>query len=345
MRPKAPFGLQHWRAFRRPFGRPQSHQDARRYYHVASKRFRKRLDELDLSASDQRWSTSHDMYPSHRALYGLDANDASEYLTDAEQAIAGVINGPATPLLRNKVVMHQMLSPLVDMPRIVGLYVNGKRDPHFDEAPSGRLFVKPVDKYRGIGVSAVEARDLSSVVDATLKDHASIFISETVDQHEMLRALSPFSVNTIRIVTVRDPATRVPMPIAAVIRLGTEASAPVDNFGAGGASFDLDMTTGRIGDGVQKAHPSERLRVHPDTGAVVAGVELPFASAVVAKCIWLHSKLPLMDIVGWDMTIRPDGGMLLIEANPTTDVDLLQAHRPLLRDPRTRAFFEHHGVI
>jgi hypothetical protein len=45
------------------------------------------------------------------------------------------------------------------------------------------------------------------------------------------------------------------------------------------------------------------------------------------------------------MTVKPDGELLLIEANPFADVDILQIHRPLLTDTRVRAFFEHHGVI
>jgi hypothetical protein len=35
----------------------------------------------------------------------------------------------------------------------------------------------------------------------------------------------------------------------------------------------------------------------------------------------------------------------MIEANASTDVDLIQIHAPMLEEPRVRRFFEFHGVI
>ena len=345
MKLRYPLGLSDWRAFRRPYARPQTHPQARHYYHVSVKRFRKTLAARHASADDLRWCIAHDMYPTERALYNWADHEPAHFLTDVEQPIIGVIAGRRLPLFRDKVLMQSMLGHLVAMPQIFGLYVNGKPDPAFAQAVSGQVFVKPIDKYRGIGGMTLDAAEVPNAINAALKDHASILVSEVIEQHQMFQSLSPFSVNTVKVITIREPNTRGILPIAAVMRAGTAASSPVDNFGRGGVAFGLDMDTGRIGIGVRKKSPSERLRHHPDTGDVITGRHLPFLGKMIEKSCWLHSQMPLLNFVGWDMTISSDGELLLIEANPHADVDILQAHRPLLGDPRVRAFFEHHGVI
>jgi hypothetical protein len=38
-------------------------------------------------------------------------------------------------------------------------------------------------------------------------------------------------------------------------------------------------------------------------------------------------------------------GPVLIEGNNHSDVNLIQAHRPLLANARVRAFYERHGIL
>jgi hypothetical protein len=38
-------------------------------------------------------------------------------------------------------------------------------------------------------------------------------------------------------------------------------------------------------------------------------------------------------------------GPVLIEGNNKSDVNLIQAHRPLLANARVRAFYERHGLL
>lgn len=286
------------------------------------------------------------MYPVQRTLYDLTNNDAADYVTDVEQIITGHINGTQrTLLLRNKVLMHQIITSLVATPRILRVYIDGKPDPAYQEPLAGALFLKPLDKYRGIGIRSCDAADFPSIIDAALKAQPSLFVAEGVDQHEVLQTISPFSVNTIKVVTIREPNTRAIFPIAATLRVGTKASVPVDNWTQGGVGFGVDMQTGRITAGVTKKEPSRRIRHHPDTGFEIADQTIPFIGDIVAKAVWLHSRLPFLNWAGWDMSMKPSGEPQLIEANPYVDLDFIQAFQPVLRDARVRAFFQHHGVI
>jgi hypothetical protein len=343
---RAPFGLSDWRAFRRPFDRPQTHPQARHFYHKAAKRFRRTLAAQHPSAADWRWCTARDMYPARRALYGAMGDNPADYLTDVEHSITTFINGRERAyVLLNKVLMQQMIGPLAATPRILGLVIDGKPDPAYSGAISGRVFVKPLDGYRGIGITAVDAGDLPAIMDAASRSRASFFISEAVEQHEWMRSLSPFSVNTIKVMTIREPQTRTILPIRAVLRIGTKKSSPVDNWTQGGVAFGLDVETGSIGTGVSKEDMSRRLHAHPDTGAQITDRVIPFISDIVEKCTWVHARMPFLNWAGWDMTMTPGGEPLVIEANPYIDVDVFQTHQPLLTDPRVRTFFEHHGVI
>ena len=46
----------------------------------------------------------------------------------------------------------------------------------------------------------------------------------------------------------------------------------------------------------------------------------------------------------WDIAVLDDG-LVIIEANGWTDFAIFQLKKPLLMDPRIRAFYEYHGVV
>jgi hypothetical protein len=54
--------------------------------------------------------------------------------------------------------------------------------------------------------------------------------------------------------------------------------------------------------------------------------------------------LPYIPYIGWDIIVQEEG-FKIIEGNNHPGLDTLQAHRPLLKDPRVRKFYKAHGVI
>jgi hypothetical protein len=164
-------------------------------------------------------------------------------------------------------------------------------------------------------------------------------------QHPYAADIYPGSVNTIRIVTLQDDAGG--FVAVAVHRFGTSASAPVDNFSRQGAVAPID-NEGKLGRlAVQhKATCTVRLsEKHPDTDAQVSGVQVPNWAAVRNRVLAAHGSLPQVPVIAWDIAIDPVGEPIMIEANASTDVDVVQIHAPLLADDRVRRFYGTHGVI
>jgi D-alanine-D-alanine ligase-like ATP-grasp enzyme len=57
----------------------------------------------------------------------------------------------------------------------------------------------------------------------------------------------------------------------------------------------------------------------------------------------MAAAFPHLPRIGWDVVVTDDGGFVILEINAHAGVETLQVHRPLLRDPRIRRFYEHHG--
>lgn len=54
--------------------------------------------------------------------------------------------------------------------------------------------------------------------------------------------------------------------------------------------------------------------------------------------------MPLLRYIGWNIAITKKG-LYIIEANNSTDVDLLQVHKPLLINEKVRNFYIYHEII
>jgi len=305
------------------------------------------------------------MLPERQSLYELSKHDIGLYLTDVERIMTHGINGRHGIVLRDKFLSYQVLSPHTRVPNIQALYMNGKIDhwePSLDEVlrdgMEASLFIKPVTSAGGGGAEKIRLKQGSVLgkdftqpfeeyITAKLERYPDLFVMSALQQNAFMSDLFPESVNTVRVLTVRDPRTRRPWLARAVVRVGNLKSAPVDNFSRGGIAFGLDTETGKILCGVTKdaASPSTvRMERHPDTGRQIAGLTVPGFDMVKERCVTLHTRMPYINYVGWDICIGPDD-LYVVEANNTTDVDLLQAHGPLLSDPRLRAFYAASDIL
>ena len=129
--------------------------------------------------------------------------------------------------------------------------------------------------------------------------------------------------------------------------MGNEQSAPVDNFSSGGLAAEVDRETGELSAAVHYPYAGQLdwHETHPDTDARIEGVKVPNWSAIREGVLDLAAAFSHTPYIGWDVVVTAEGEFTIIEANNSSDMDILQVHRPLLTDQRTRRFYERRGTV
>ncbi|WP_339104331.1 sugar-transfer associated ATP-grasp domain-containing protein [Haloterrigena salinisoli] len=198
------------------------------------------------------------------------------------------------------------------------------------------------DGYRVNGDRYPESAFRSLVADLD-----EYLVCEFVDQGPFPTALYPATPNTIRLITMYDDELGEPFVAAAIQRIGTTDSAPLDNFTQGGLSAAIDLETGELGPGARPPDGDgvEWHSTHPDTKMAVEGERIPGWQRIRATVLEMADACPFVPYVGWDVIVTDDdGGFTVIEANSYPGLKSIQVHEPLLADDRVRRFYERHGV-
>ena len=160
-----------------------------------------------------------------------------------------------------------------------------------------------------------------------------------VRNHPALAPLAPAGLATLRVVTYRRPSGESGV-IMAGLRMPT-AGQCVDNFAAGGIGAPVDAD-GVLGAAVAKDPGRGTFSRHPDSGARIEGVALPYHAEARELALQAHAAFPWVPTVGWDVVIAPEGPCLL-EANPSWCYELAQIvpGTPLGETPYPAVFLEH----
>jgi hypothetical protein len=157
-----------------------------------------------------------------------------------------------------------------------------------------------------------------------LSRERSYVVQPRLANHPDLADLNNGALATVRIITIRDEVGRSEATDA-VFRMAIGGNHTVDNFHAGGIAAAVEIKTGALG-------PASNLgtdaRVgwhdaHPTTGARIEGRVLPFWQELVDLACRAHAVFTSRVVVGWDITILPDGPCV-VEGNTRPDLDILQ---------------------
>ncbi|MHB1225419.1 MAG: sugar-transfer associated ATP-grasp domain-containing protein [Gemmatimonadaceae bacterium] len=245
----------------------------------------------------------------------------------------------------------------------------GGRTDAASSLPASDLFSKPVDATGGHGTARwrlmpsadggsawigadghsrtaeqLLAELAGTSVTLPLKDRRTsrrMLLQPCLRNHADLLPLTPGALCTLRILAFRAPGGPARIQLASY-RLAI-GDAPADNFHFGGMMAPVDIRTGRLGTAVRRQGrvlvPVER---HPDTGATIAGHQLPFwpeTLTLASRALDLARRVPL---IGWDIAITDDGPVL-IEANAASNPDIAQAPTgtPLSDTPLPAALEAH----
>lgn len=237
-------------------------------------------------------------------LYELNRYDPRLFINDYLSVIEmDGINGPHKPACNQKVIFSRYVESLgAPCPRILAVIVRGQIHvlddaqtaeidwllKMIEEYPPG-IVLKPMIGYEGFGIAFLKRSGqgyeingqtaTGSDVKAVVTHLDNYLITDFVVQHEYAAGLYPRTTNTLRLLTLWDYEINQPFLAAAVQRIGTSRSYPVDNFkrGAGGLSALVDPGTGELGCGAYRpdAGPMQQHVHHPETGNPIKGVHVP----------------------------------------------------------------------
>lgn len=309
------------------------------------------------------------------ALYQLKDIDESEYLTDYQRYVkTPTINGQWSVVVGNKLLFHHAMQDFDDhLPALYGFLRNGRLH-HIDRDQTvgtsdpvawitdylrreGKLVLKYLKGGGGSrvyictyenGTYSLNGEALSHEAFAemvsSLEEH---LVTEFVEQAEYAEAIYPESPNTVRALTMYDEEADEAFLAGQMHRFGTTDSGALDNFSQGGLSAGLDAETGELSEAVQFPYSGERTwyRSHPDTGAPIAGVDVPGWDRIADRLLEIATSLSYIPYIGWDIIVTNPGEFTIIEANNHTNTRSIQVHQPLLANERVRRFYERHGVL
>lgn len=178
-----------------------------------------------------------------------------------------------------------------------------------------KFFIKPFAGGGGINSGWFDTSKYSSPsesLQAILKN-GSYVLEEGVYQCQAMADFNPDSINTLRIVTIKQ-SDKISKWFA-FVRTGRKGC-PVDNGGRGGIIIGVDINTGEMNtDGINEK--GEIFPSHPDSGKPYKGFKLPFWEESLKVAMEMMDALPTINCIGWDIALT-DKGPVIIEANGQT---------------------------
>ena len=116
-------------------------------------------------------------------------------------------------------------------------------------------------------------------------------------------------------------------PVAAMVRLPTRRSDGKANLHQGAVGAGVDLKTGKTTHAILAGKPVIH---HPDTGAVLAGIQIPGWKDLLILAAHCHDVVPL-GYLGVDIVLDRDFGPLVLELNARPGLAIQMANRRGLR--------------
>ena len=176
------------------------------------------------------------------------------------------------------------------------------------------VMLKATSLSCGKGISRYTYREGDDLT-ALYNNNRDVLMEEFIVQHPKLAAFNPSSVNVPRLNTMLDQNGE-PHLFSAFFRTGN-GDTVVDNMGAGGMAAHIDVETGIV-DTLAVDEETHEYLLHPISGQVFPGLQIPFWDEAKAVVLKAAREIPNMRYVGWDVAIT-ETGVCLIEGNGRAD--------------------------
>ncbi|MDE7418992.1 MAG: hypothetical protein K2N35_02150 [Muribaculaceae bacterium] len=204
------------------------------------------------------------------------------------------------------------------------------KDHSFEEMVSfmnqNDVICKPLASCCGEGIykihkNSLTKEDLRSKYREFIQN--DVLLEQAISNGAGMEEPHPESLNTIRVVTVRNVKTGTASVFGAFFRMGRGTST-IDNAHAGGLFAQINVESGILesdGISVDGDHFSE----HPDTGFRIKGFQIPKWEEIKKLCLEASNVIPQNYITGWDVVINQNEEIELIEGNHGPDWDVMQS--------------------
>lgn len=202
---------------------------------------------------------------------------------------------------------------------------------------NNRMIIKPsIDTYGGKGVEIVDASSdpvyYSNIFQVYKQNFA---IQNIVKQHNDMAAFNETSINTVRIVTYRKP-NKERKVLYAVLRFGGAGSIK-DNACSGGGHTGINIEDGTLRNRLIYRYYDMSCPKMKDS----LPNRIPSWEKIVKTVLKLHEYLPHFDVIGWDISVRPDGDLTLIEYNLRPDPELQDCVGPMFSQEDLEELMSH----
>ena len=188
------------------------------------------------------------------------------------------------------------------------------------------LFIKIVDGEGGDGVYKLNDNennaDVLAEIYAQVIEEQSFTVEQTIQQHEYLNRINPYSINTLRVVTYRDELGEITIA-SCFLRMGVGESY-VDNGSSGGIYVDYDIHKNKLAKEAYNffKNGGRTFIEHPTSKFRFEGKSLPESAEVIAMVTKLAKSFD-NKIIGWDIAYTPSGP-IVIEGNDNPHLTMMQ---------------------
>ena len=251
------------------------------------------------------------------------------------------------PLVDDKVLCKSRLQEQgLAVPDLIGVARSMRQASHIDDllGDKNEFVIKPAHGSGGDGILVIKDRKADYFVDSdgNLVKHADLehhltnviggmyslggqtdvaMIESLVHFDRAFAELTYHGVPDIRVIVYRG------YPVMAMTRLPTRASHGKANLHQGAIGVGVDLGSGITVGGVSG---NDTVTVHPDTGSLVAGFEIPHWSSIVSMSARCYEAVEL-GYLGVDIVLDRDLGPLILELNARPGLNIQIANRQGLR--------------
>lgn len=183
------------------------------------------------------------------------------------------------------------------------------------------VILKPNDGSCGRGVQILNYESDEQAAQYFRNINSDTVCEEFICQHESLNALNPYSVNTLRVVSVRHDSQNIEI-VSCTLKSNIKNGSVVDNLSDSGCVAAVDIKTGIVSSfGYDLNH--KRYTHHPITKTQFIGLNIPNWQKVIDLVEKAHSRLEENPIVGFDIAITPNGADI-VEGNSAPGPNIMQ---------------------